>query len=76
MPFFYYKGRMACYLWLDKKNFKPYLGIVEGARVNHDGLIAGNRKRMKIFMVDPNKNLPVRSLKQILKKMLRVYEDR
>ena len=74
MPFFYYNGRMACYLWLDKKLLKPYLGIVEGARVEHEGLVPGSRKRMKIFMVDPNKSLPIRNIKGILKKMLRVYQ--
>ena len=76
MPFFYYKGRMACYLWLDKKKLKPYLGIVEGSRVDHKGLVQGARKRMKIFLADPYKNLPVKSIKSILKKMLLVYKDR
>jgi hypothetical protein len=75
MPFFYCKGRMACYLWLDKKKLKPYLGIVEGSRVEHKGLIQGNRKRMKIFMVDPYKNLPLKDIRSILKKMLIVYQD-
>jgi uncharacterized protein DUF1801 len=75
MPFFYCKGRMACYLWLDKKNLKPYLGIVEGSRVEYKGLEQGKRKRMKIYVVDPHKNLPVKDIKAILKKMLRVYDD-
>jgi len=73
MPFFYCNDRMACYLWLDKKNLKPYLGIVEGSRVEFEGLVQGNRKRMKIFMVDPHKNLPVRNIKNILRQMLKVY---
>jgi len=75
MPFFYYRGRMACYLWLDKKNLKPYIGIVEGSRIEHEGLVLGNRKRMKAFMVDPHKNPPIKSIKSLLKKMLLLYED-
>jgi hypothetical protein len=75
MPFFYCKGRMACYLWLDKRTMKPYIGIVEGSRVDHTGLVQGSRKRMKIFMVDPYKNLPIKSIKNLLNKMLLVYEE-
>lgn len=30
MPFFCYKGKMFCYLWIHKKYKKPYLSIVEG----------------------------------------------
>lgn len=28
MPFFCYKGKMFCYLWVHKKHGQPYLGIV------------------------------------------------
>ena len=35
MPFFCYKGRMFCYLWVHKKNGQPYLGIVEGKHIQH-----------------------------------------
>jgi hypothetical protein len=32
MPFFCYKGKMFCYLWLHKTLHQPYIGIVEGER--------------------------------------------
>lgn len=30
MPFYYYHGKMFCYVWVHKKYKQPYLGIVEG----------------------------------------------
>jgi len=30
MPFYNYKGKMFCYLWMHKKYKQPYLGIVKG----------------------------------------------
>lgn len=30
MPFFCYKGKTFCYLWVHKKYRQPYIGIVEG----------------------------------------------
>lgn len=54
MPFFCYKGKMFCYLWVHKKHNKPYLGIVEGNRIEHPKLIIEKRSRMKIMLFDPN----------------------
>ncbi|WP_315820994.1 DUF1801 domain-containing protein [Paraflavitalea speifideaquila] len=39
MPFYCYKGKMFCYLWVHKKNQQPYLGIVEGNKIYHPQLI-------------------------------------
>ncbi|RYY34478.1 MAG: DUF1801 domain-containing protein, partial [Sphingobacteriaceae bacterium] len=49
LPFYYYKGKMFCYFWVDKKSGQPYIGIVEGGRIEHPMLVQGDRKRMKIF---------------------------
>lgn len=57
-PFFSYKGKMFCYLWVDKKTTHPYIGIVEGHRINHFALDQGNRKRMKVLPVNPNEDFP------------------
>lgn len=34
MPFFCYKEKMFCYLWVHKKYHQPYLGIVEGRHID------------------------------------------
>jgi Domain of unknown function (DU1801) len=72
MPVFCYKGKMFCYLWVHKKNGLPYLGIVEGRRIDHPKLIQENRSRMKIMILDPTKDLPVRTIGAIFK-MAKTY---
>ncbi len=75
MPFFCYKGKMMCYLWVHKKYKQPYLGIVEGARIIHPDLLQEKRARMKILLIDPAKDLPIRKINQILKDVLRLYKS-
>lgn len=70
MPFFFYNGKRFCYLWVDKSTEQPYLGVVDGKNINHPRLIAGNRSKMKILLIDPAKDLPVRAIRQILKQAI------
>lgn len=74
MPFFCYKGKMCCYLWVHKKYKQPYLGIVEGKQVSHPDLIIEKRARMKILLLDPAKDLPVKKINSILKQVLKLYK--
>ncbi len=63
MPFFCYKGKMFCYLWVHKKYKQPYVGIVEGKRFDDPCLIIEKRSKMKIMLFDPNKDLPIKTIK-------------
>jgi hypothetical protein len=74
MPFYCYKDKMFCYLWVHKKLLVPYLGIVEGRRVEHPDLIIEKRARMKILLLDPNKDMPIRKINTILKLALALYK--
>ena len=60
MPFYCYKGKRVCYLWVHKKYHQPYIGIVEGKKINHPDLITEKRARMKILLLDPAKDIPIR----------------
>ncbi len=73
MPCFCYKKKMFCYLWTDKKTDEPYVLMVEGKYLDHPKLEEGDRSRMKIFRVNPNKDLPVKTIENILKKALDLY---
>ncbi|MCD2425604.1 DUF1801 domain-containing protein [Niabella pedocola] len=75
MPFFCYKGKMCCYLWIDKKLGHPYLGIVEGKHLHHPLLKQEQRARMKTISFNPNKDLPAAIITKILQDMLRLYRD-
>lgn len=75
MPFFCYKNKMFCYLWVNKKNGQPYIGIVEGKHIVHRDLIQEKRSRMKIILFDPNKDPPVKTICLILKQSLDLYKS-
>lgn len=74
MPFFCYKGKMFCYLWVHKKHKQPYIGIVEGKRFDELFLIQEDRSRMKIMLLDPNKDLPLQTIENILQKAINLYK--
>ncbi|WP_214070453.1 DUF1801 domain-containing protein [Mucilaginibacter sp. dw_454] len=75
MPFFCYKGKMFCYLWADKVSHKPYIGFVEGKHLNHPDLILGERARMKILFVEPDQDLPVDDIEDLIKQALDLYRS-
>ena len=45
---------------------QPYIGIVEGNKINHPLLISEKRARMKILLVDPEKDIPLKLINGIL----------
>jgi hypothetical protein len=75
MPCFCYKGKMFCYLWVDKKTGEPYLLMVEGVHLEHSNLEKGTRKRMKILRVNSTKDLEIALIEEILKEALDLYRN-
>lgn len=73
MPCFSYQNKVFCYLWVDKKSQEPYFLMVEGKHLHHPELEIGDRKRMKIFRVDSNKDLPINTIDMIMNQALDVY---
>ena len=70
MPFFTIGGRMCCYLWYDKKRKQPYIGFVDGKLMDHPELLQEKRSRMKILLLDPMKDLPMRTIDALLKRAI------
>ncbi|MBL7705081.1 MAG: DUF1801 domain-containing protein [Taibaiella sp.] len=75
MPFFCYKGKMFCYLWFHKKYRQPYIGFVEGRLFEEPFLVQEKRSRMKIFLLDMHKDLPILPITQLLQKALSFYKN-
>lgn len=73
MPFFCYKGKMFCYLWVNKKTGQPYIGLVEGKYFTQPFLLQEKRSRMKIMLLDPNRDLPVQTISTLIKQALDLY---
>jgi hypothetical protein len=74
MPFYYYDRKRFCYLWVHKNFHQPYIGIVDGNKISHPDLLKENRSRMKILLVDPAKNIPVRKINALLNETLKLYK--
>lgn len=74
MPCFCYGKKMFCYLWTDKKTEEPYILMVEGKHLSHPQLEMGNRARMKIFRVKPDRDIPVDTILSILNEALDLYK--
>lgn len=75
MPCFCFKKKMFCYLWTDKKTDEPYILMVEGKHLNHPELKEGNRSRMKIFSVNPNEDISIDTITQLLNDALDLYRN-
>lgn len=70
MPFFCYHGKMFAYLWIHKNHKQPYIGIVEGKRFNEEFLLQENRSRMKIMLLEPTQDLPLKTIETIIQKAI------
>lgn len=75
MPCFCYKNKAFCYLWMDKKVNAPYILVVEGKLLEHPLLETGERSRMKILRVNPNEDLDLEVITEILKLALDLYRN-
>lgn len=72
LPFFYFKGKMYCYLWIHKKYGQPYIGMANGNQLDHPQLLTEKRARMKILLIDPNEDLDVAMIESILQQALKL----
>lgn len=72
LPFFVYKGKNCCYLWTHKKYKQPYIGFVDGSLMDHPELLKEKRSKMKIYLINPEEDLPMDTINELLKKMLEI----
>ena len=73
MPMFRYRGKLFCYLWVDKKTHLPYIGIYKGIDIDHPKLDLGNRNKMKIMTIEPASDIPQKDLQDIFELALPLY---
>lgn len=74
LPFFYFKGKMFCYLWIHKKYKQPYIGIVKGNQIEHPNLLLEKRKQIKILLVNPEEDFEIDFINEILQKAIKLYK--
>lgn len=76
LPFFYFKGKMLCYLWFHKAYKMPYIGFVDGGLIEHENLLQEKRARMKILLIDENADLPLDKINTILTQAIYICNHR
>lgn len=74
LPFFMLKGKMFCYLWQDKKTNQPYISFAAGSKIEHPALFQGDRKRFKILYINPEEDLPIETIFEVLKLAIETYK--
>ena len=73
MPCFCFKGKVFCYLWVDKKLNWPYVLIVRGNQIEYPGLEQGDRSKMKRLLLDPGKDIPVEAIYDLFNLLRPLY---
>lgn len=71
--FYGYKGKMFCYMSVRTKDQKLYLGFVAGHKLKHPSLLKEGRKQIKVFYIQPEEDLPIKTLKQIISEAKKLY---
>ncbi|MDP1801044.1 MAG: DUF1801 domain-containing protein [Bacteroidota bacterium] len=71
--FFTYKKKLFCYFSISKKSRALYIGFVDGNKINHKKLVAEGRKQIRVFYIDPNKDIDIKNLNEILNLAIKLY---
>jgi hypothetical protein len=75
MPSFLYKGNRFCYLRMDQKRKRYYMGFNDGKWLNHPSLTFENRSRIKIFLLDSDADLPFGTIDSIIDAAIKLYKE-
>jgi hypothetical protein len=67
MPFFVYKQKAFCYLWVHKKLKMPYIGFIMGNKMEHPKLLQEKRLKMKIYLVNQEQDMDIKEIKELVK---------
>ncbi len=66
-PFYNFKNKWFCYLsYSEKRKHEIYIGFVKGFKIEFPGLESEGRKQIKIYRINPEKDIDVKVLKKIV----------
>jgi hypothetical protein len=73
-PFYNYKGKWFCYIsYSAKRKHEIYIGFVKGFMVEFPKLENEGRKQVKIYRINPEKDIDVVALKKITALLKQYY---
>jgi len=72
IPFFYFKGKKLCFLWVNKK--KLLMGFIVDKNIYP--VVAGVKRKddFETLQIDPNLDLPVETIIANLRLRMKLYE--
>ena len=73
-PFYYFKGKWFCYISYHKKTKKIYLAFILGYKMKHKKLVSEGRKQIKVFYIDTEEDIDVKSLKAMFNEASKFYK--
>ncbi|MCE3226943.1 MAG: hypothetical protein K0S32_1494 [Bacteroidetes bacterium] len=73
-PFYYYNKKWLGFISYHPKTKEIYISFTDGHLMKHKSLKSEGRKKARIFRVDPEKDIDVKALKEILKKACQLKE--
>ncbi|HZK96250.1 MAG TPA: hypothetical protein VFC67_18770 [Prolixibacteraceae bacterium] len=73
IPFFYFKGKKLCFLWVNKK--KLLMGFIVDKNIYP--VVAGIKRKddFETMQIDPNADLPVKIILEKLLQRMKLYES-
>lgn len=73
-PFYYYNGKWFCYLsYSAKRKHEIYIGFVRGYQVEYRNLVSEGRKQIKVYRINPEKDIDIKALKKISALLKKCY---
>lgn len=70
---YYFKEKPFCYLSYSTKTNKLYVGFIKGYLMKHPKLEQEGRKQIKVIYLNPQKDLPIKALTEIVKMAKKLY---
>ena len=70
IPVYYRNDRYLCYLYHEAKRGRSYLAFVRATHFVHPLLRAEGRKQIRILQLDPDSDVPVEAIEQVLAQAL------
>ncbi len=73
-PFYYFNKKWLAFISYDPKTKIIYVAFVNGYLIDHPKLLTEGRKKQKIMYIDPEKDINVKALKEILNLACKTYK--
>jgi hypothetical protein len=73
-PFYYFKGKWFGYIsYSAKRKHEIYVGFVKGYLVVHPHLLSEGRKQIKVYRINPENDIDIKTLKKIITLLKKCY---